>query len=262
MKQISEKISLRKCGLWTIPLVTILAIILLMGCTKHELIDLPTGGVEGSITFKDIDYTSYEYPGISFQIKAQSDTNTYWASSDKNGKFSFPDLPPGGYNFTLMDNNKEIMNIKNCSFLGGGEPSSLSFWYRIQPDIKNIEYHFELIKDTIWMIGKVELDGIPPIECNKIMLYASFPPNNSQYYDRIIPFDWKTKQIKCMISKIYDLKSGDYINSYIYKKYKDFGAEFSNYVIKEDYLMSKYDSFKSSFRTASDSTNTYKYIIP
>lgn len=262
MKQISKKIPSHTCGLWVIPFTILFALTLIFGCTKHDLIELPTGGVEGSITLKDIDYNSYQYPGISYQIKAQSDTNIYWASSDQNGKFSFPDLPPGGYNFTLMNNNTEIMNINHCSFLGGGEPSVLSFWYRIQPDIKNIDYHFEIIKDTIWMIGKVELDGIPPIECNKIKLYASFPPNNSQYYDRIIPFDKDTKQIKYMISKIYDLKNGEYINSYIYKKYKDFGAVFSNYMIKEDHSMSTYDAFRSSFKTASDSTSTYKFIIP
>ena len=262
MKLISEIFSSRKYRLWVIPFAMMLSLTLIFGCTKHELIDLPGGGVEGSILFEDIDYYNYQYPGISFQIKAQSDTNTYWASSDKNGRFNFPDLPSGGYNFTLMDTDKEIMSIQHCSFLGGAEPSGLSFWYRIQPDIKSIDYHFEIIKDTIWIIGKVELDGIPPIECNKIKLYTSFPPNNSQYYDHIIPFDKNTKQIKHMISKIYDLKSGEYINSYIYKKYKDFGAVFSNYLIKEDHSMSTYDAFRSSFKTASDSTSTYKFIIP
>jgi hypothetical protein len=251
-----------KCELWTIPLASILVLMLMMGCTKQEYIDLPGGDVAGSIDFKDIDYSIYQYPGISFRIKAQSDTITYWTSADKNGKFNFSELPSGGYNFTLLDNNIEVMSIKHCSFLGGAQPSELSFWYRIQPDIKSIDYHFEIIKDTIWMIGKVELDGIPPIDCNKIKLYASFPPDNSQYYDFDIPFDKNSRQIRCMISKIYDLKSGEYINSYIYKKYKDFGAIFSNYVIKEDYSMSRYDAFRSSFRTTSDSTSTYKFIIP
>lgn len=259
MKQISNKFS---TGLWLIPFTMLLTLTLMIGCTKHELIDLPNGDVEGSIVFADIDYYNYQYPGILFRIKAQSDSNTFWTSSDKNGKFSFPDLPPGGYNFTLIENNKEIMNIKHCSFLGGGEPSALNFWYHIQPDIKSIDYHFELVNDAIWMIGKVELDGIPPIECNKIMLYVSVPPNNSQYFSAGVPFDLKTNQIKYKLFTVFDLKSGDYFNSYIYKRYKDYGALFSNYVIKEGYSMSQYDRFSSSFKTASDSTSTYKFIIP
>ena len=251
-----------KYKLWAIPFAMMLALTLMIGCTKHELIDLPSGSLEGSIVFNDIDYYNYQFPGISYQIKAQSDTKTYWTASDQNGKFNFSDLPSGGYNFTLLDNNQEIMDIRHCSLLGGAGPSGLSFWYRIQPDIKSIDYHFEIIKDTIWMIGKVELDGIPPIKCNKIMLYSSFPPDNSQYYSRIIPFDLKTNEIKSMVSKIYDLKSGGYINSYIYKKYKDFGAIFSNYVIKEDHSMSQYDRFSNSYKTASDSTSIYTFIIP
>lgn len=264
MKQISKNVSSRICGFWAIPLATTLVLALLISCTKHELIDLPNGGVEGSIVFKDIDNNNYLYPGTSFKVKAQCDTNTYWALSDKKGKFYFSDLPSGGYNFTLIDKDKaeEIMNIRHCSFLGGAGPSVLSFWYRIQPDIKSIDYHFEIIKDSIWMIGKFELDGIPPIQCNKIMLYTSFPPDNSQYFDRIIPFDRKTNQIKYLISKIYDFKSGEHINSYIYKKYKDSGAVFSNYVTKEDHAMSHYDSFSSSFKKASDSTSIYTFIIP
>jgi len=251
-----------KCGLWEILFASFLVLMLMMGCTKQEFIDLPGGDVAGSIVFKDIDYSNYQYPGISYRIKAQSDTITYWTSADKNGKFNFSELPSGGYNVTLMDNDIEVMSIKHCSFLGGAQPSELSFWYRIQPDIKSIDYHFEIVKDTLWVIGKVELDGIPPVESNKIMLYISFPPDNSQYFYDVIPFDWKTNQIKHMLFKINSLKSGDYFNSYIYKKYKDFGATFSNYVIKEDHSRNQYDKFSSSFKTASDSTSIYTFIIP
>jgi hypothetical protein len=252
-----------KYGFWIKPFVIMLATMLTLGCTKHELIDLPTGNVEGSIVFRDIDYNNYLYPGGSFQIKAQCDANTYWASSDTNGSFSFSNLPYGGYSFSLLSNNKELMSIDHCSFLGGGEPSSLNFWFRIQPDTKSINYHFEIIRDTLWIFGQVELDGTPPIESNKIMFYSSFPPDNIRYWNRVVPFDMKSKQIKFMWSKVYDLKSGDYINSYIYKKYREYGAVFTNYVIKQNPYVyeGSYDDLNLWYKTASDSTNVDKFII-
>lgn len=251
-------------GLWIISFAMMLALTLLMGCTKHELIDLPTGNVEGSIGFKDIDdfNNKYIYPGGSFQIKAQCDTNTYWEIPDANGHFSFSNLPAGGYRFTLIDDKKVVMSIDHCSFLGGGEPSMLSFWYRIQPDIKSIDYHFELNKDTLWLLGQVELDGIPPVESNTIMFRASFPPDNTQYWNRVVPFDWKSKQIKFMWSSASDLKSGDCINSYVYKKYREFGVVFTNYVIRQDFFGSTYDDLKRSYITKLDSTSIDKFIVP
>jgi len=233
-----------------------------MGCTEHELIDLPCGDVKGSINFQDIDYNNYPYPGGTFQIKAQNDSQTCLALPNENGAFSFSNLPTDGLDFTFIENEKEVMTLNHCSFLGGGEPSYLNFYFRIQPDIKNIDYHFEISNDTIWILGKVELDGTPPVECNKIMLYSSFPPNNDQYYDRIVPFDWESKQIKYMVSKVYDLKSGDQINSYFYKKYREYGANFRNYVIKQTFYGSNYDDLRCSYKSASDSTAIYKFIVP
>lgn len=243
--------------LWIISFAMMFALTLIMGCTEHELIDLPNGNIEGSIGFKDIDdfNNKYIYPGGSFKIKAQCETNTYWALPDANGNFSFSNLPKGGYSFTLMSDGKELMSIDHCSFLGGGEPSKLSFWYRIQPDIKNIDYHFELVKDTLWMLGQVELDGIPPIKCNKVKLYLSF--SLGSYL--IVPFDWETGQIRYEMD--HNLGRGTIFNSFIYKKYQEYGAVFTNYVIKQNFFGSAYDDLHRTYKTSSDSIS-YTFIIP
>lgn len=262
MKRITGNLLTGRYRSWVISLVIMLGAVLIMSCTKHEYIDLPFGNIEGSIAYSDINNNNYPYPGTLFQIKAQCDTSVFLVSSDKNGNFSFSNLPSGGYSFTLIGNNKELINIDNCSFLGGGKSSDLNFYFRIQPNIKNIDYHFEIINDTLWVLGQVELDGVPPIESNEIMLFLSSPPDTTLFFPRIITFDWKTGQINYMLSEVHDTEKGLFINSYIYKKYKEYGVTFRNYTIMQNYFVYSYVDENHGYRITSDSTSTYKFIFP
>jgi len=233
-----------------------------IGCTKQELIDLPNGNVVGSILFDDTKYGYCDYPGGLIQIKAQCGSTTYWTSPDEKGQFRFSNLPAGDADFTLFENNEELVSVENCSFLGGEVPSQLNFDLLVQPDLKSIDFHFETTNDSIWMIGKVELDGAPSLKLNKVILFMNFPPMTF-YSGDPIDFDWETGIIKCRMFKIYNSDTGSPIYSFVYKKYREYSATFNNHVLHfPQYYRNMYDESYSAKIVKCDSTSIYSFIIP
>jgi len=251
----------RKYEVGISPFVLLFSLTLVIGCTKQEFVNMPDGDVVGTILFDDFNRGYYDYPGGSFQIKAQCCIDTFWASPDENGKFSFSNLPMGGAKFTIYENDRELVCINNCSFLGGGEPSELNFYFKIQPDIKSIVYHFEIINNILWLLGHVELDEIPSMKSDKIMIFMSYPPQN-HYTGIAIPFDWDTGEIRYSFGGIGGSDSGTQINSYVYKKYRRYYVGFKNYVVSYEYYGSLNDELGNSHIVKSDSTTLYSYIIP
>ena len=232
----------------------LLMAILLFGCNNDSEIIHLHGQVNGNIRFYKLLENTSTLPNIEFSISGKCDGKEYIAHSNLNGEFNFPDLPMGAYNFTLFYNNDSITSLSDCSFLGGEGPSFLNFDLYGQPDIKDIEYHFEFINNTIWIIGQLELDEDPIIDYNTIYMTIKIGYYNS--LEIAVPFDPDTKTIKYnWISNYYNYYQGDIdIQSYFFKTNKRYRAEFINNV-------NLYNHFEW-FTLKSDSTSVYTFHIP